>query len=62
MNPAEMTAKYVVEATLPGARMEYHSDQSHNEYDFVLHCPDVRRVAAVEVTESADQLQKQTIS
>ena len=39
--------------------MEYRSDQSHSEYDFVLHYPN-GTTAAVEVTESADQLQKQT--
>lgn len=59
MDLAETIAKYVVEATLPGARMEYRSDQSHSEYDFVLHYP-TETFAAVEVTESADQLQKQT--
>ena len=59
VNYAETIAKRVIEASLPGARMEYRSDQSHSEYDFVLHYPN-RTIAAVEVTESADQLQKQT--
>lgn len=59
MRKTEEIAKVVIEASLPGARMEYRSDQSHGEYDFVLHYPN-GTIASVEVTESADQLQKQT--
>jgi hypothetical protein len=57
VNYAETTAKRVIEADVPGARMEYRSDQSRSEYDFDLRYPN-GTIAAVEVTESADQLQK----
>jgi hypothetical protein len=57
MNPAEEIAKVVMEAVLPGARMEFKDNQSHGECDFDLHYPN-GTVAAVEVTESADQGQK----
>jgi len=57
MDHAEMTAKLVLEAALPGARLEYCPEQSHGEYDFDLHYPN-GTVAAVEVTESTVQNQK----
>jgi len=57
MNLTEAIAKYVVEAALPGAEMIHNPVQSHGEYDFDLRSDGA--VAAVEVTASADQLQKQ---
>lgn len=57
MDRAETIAKVVLEAVLSGARLEYHVEQSHGEYDFDLHYPN-GTFAAVEVTESAIQHQK----
>lgn len=56
---AELTAKHVLEAALPGAKMEYRLSQSNGEYDFDLHYPD-GTLAAVEVTRSLDLSQMQT--
>jgi hypothetical protein len=57
MDHAERIAKLVVEAALPGTEMVFRDEQSHGECDFDLHYPNETH-AAVEVTESADQLQK----
>lgn len=57
MKYPERIAKCVVEACMPGSKMEYRSQQPHGEHDFDLHYADGTS-AAVEVTESADQLQK----
>jgi hypothetical protein len=59
MDRAEIVAKLIVETILPGAKLEYCLEQSHGEYDFDLYYPN-GVVAAVEVTESTDQLQKWT--
>jgi hypothetical protein len=59
MDHTERIAKLVVETALPGAEMVFRDEQSHGEYDFDLHYP-TGMLAAVEVTESADQIQKQT--
>lgn len=56
MDHAEMISKLVLEAVLPGARLEYRVEQSHGEYDFDLRYGGT--LAAVEVTESAIQHQK----
>ena len=58
MRKTEEIAKRVVEAVLPGTEMKPNLSQSHGECDFNLHYPD-GNVVAVEVTESAIQLQKQ---
>ena len=55
MNDSEATAKLVLEEVSPGAKLEYHREQSHGEYDFDLHHAS-GIVGAVEVTQSADQL------
>ena len=57
MRPTEKLAKSVVEAYLPGSRMEYRFEQSHGEYDFDLHYADGMS-AAVEVTEAVDEGQR----
>jgi hypothetical protein len=54
MNDAEIVAKLIIEAAIPGAVMMFRSDQSHMEYDFELHYPN-GEVAAVEVTSSRNQ-------
>ena len=61
MDFAEKTAKTVLEAVLPDARLEYRDQQSDGEYDFELRYTD-GRFAAVEVTSSVDQLQRQTFA
>src|ERR1039457_1344516 len=58
MRKTEEIAKLVIEAALPGTEMKPNLSQSHGEYDFHLHYLG-GNVAAVEVTESAIQLQKQ---
>jgi hypothetical protein len=57
MDLAEGIAKLVVEAALPGAKMVFRDEQSHGEYDFDLCYPN-GTIAALEVTESANQSQK----
>jgi hypothetical protein len=59
MDHTETVAKLVLEAVLPGARLEYRLAQSNGEHDFDLHYHD-GTVAAVEVTSSVDQIKKQT--
>ena len=51
----ETNAKLVFESMLPGAEMVFRDAQSHGEYDFDLRYPN-GKLAAVEVTESTDQL------
>lgn len=58
-NHAERIVKLVLESALPGAELAYRAAQSHGEYDFDLHYAN-GTVAAVEVTESTDQLQRWT--
>jgi hypothetical protein len=60
MNHAETVAQRVLESILP-CTMEHQSEQSHGEYDFELryHSGDT---AAVEVTASVDQEQRETIA
>jgi hypothetical protein len=55
----ETIVKLVFENMLPGAEMVFRDEQSHGEYDFDLHHSN-GTLAAVEVTESVDQLQAQT--
>jgi hypothetical protein len=57
INSAEKIAQLVVEASFPGAKMKFNENQSHGECDFDLYYAH-GTVAAVEVTESADQNQK----
>jgi len=59
MNHAEAVAKIILEAALPGAVMEFRSDQSNMEYGFHLRYPD-GKVAAVEATSSMNQARTQT--
>lgn len=54
MNDSEAIAKRVLEAILPGARLEYKPVQSNGEYDFHLRYAD-GTVAAVEVTAAVDK-------
>jgi len=54
MDMAESVAKRVLDAFIPGANLEYQSEQSNGEYDFNLHCAD-GTTAAVEVTAAIDQ-------
>jgi len=61
MDHAEKVAKLVVEASLPGASLEYHPEQSSGEYDFGLRFGDGSS-AALEVTSSVDQAQVETIA
>lgn len=61
MDFAEKSAKIVLEAVLPGAKLTYGDQQSHGEYDFDLQHPD-GRFAAVEVTTSVDQRQMLTLA
>jgi hypothetical protein len=55
----ETAVKLVFESILPGAEMLFRDEQSHGEYDFDLHYPN-GTLAAIEVTESTDQLQEWT--
>lgn len=59
MDDAETIAKRILEAALPGAKLEYRPEQSHGEYDFDLHYPN-GEIGAVEVTASVDPIQKET--
>jgi hypothetical protein len=54
MRITERIAQIVIEATCPGSRMQYISEQSHGEPDFNLNYADGAR-AVVEVTESVDR-------
>ena len=59
MDFSEKTAKTVLEAVLPGAKLTYKSQQSHGEYDFDLQYSG-GRIGAVEATSSVDQRQMET--
>ena len=59
MNQSEVVAQAVVEAVLESSRMVYRSDQSQSVHDFDLHYSD-GRVAAMEVTESANAVELET--
>jgi len=59
MNRAEVVAKVVIEAVIPGSLMVFRSDQSKSVHDFDLQYPD-GRVAAVEVTTSVDAVDAKT--
>jgi hypothetical protein len=59
MDHAERIAKLVIEAVLPGAKVEFSNSQSDGEYDFELCYPN-GSIAAVEVTSSVDRLQRET--
>jgi hypothetical protein len=54
MDMAESVAKRVLDAIIPGANLEYQSEQSNGEYDFNLHCAD-GTTAAVEITAAIDE-------
>jgi hypothetical protein len=58
MDQAERLAKAVIEALLPGSKMEYREKQSQGArvYDFDLGYAD-GRVTAVEVTASVNEVQ-----
>jgi hypothetical protein len=60
MDHAEIVAKRVLEGVVPGT-MEYQPGQSHGEYDFELRYHSGAK-AAVEVTESVDRTQAETIA
>jgi hypothetical protein len=53
MNLSERVAKIVVEAVLPGSRMDFRGSQSVRTHDFDLITP-LGTVAALEVTSAAD--------
>jgi hypothetical protein len=61
MNYPETVSKRVVEAILPGARLDYRSVQSHGECDFDLRFDD-GSTAPLEVTASVDQLLAETVA
>jgi hypothetical protein len=54
MDYAEQLAKRIIESVIPGALMNYRTDQSSGSHDFDLEHPD-GTCAAVEVTISTDQ-------
>lgn len=60
MDFSEKTAKAVLEAVLPGAKLTHRDQQSDGEYDFDLRYPD-GRPAAVEVTRSVNQQQRPSL-
>ncbi len=61
MNYSEAIAKRVLEAILPGARLEYQSVQSDGEYDFDLLYSD-GTIATVEITAAVDEALEETIA
>ena len=53
MNQGEAAAKAIIEAVIPGSRMDFVQDQSRSVPDFELNLPS-GAVAAVEVTSAVD--------
>jgi hypothetical protein len=59
MNHAEIVAKVLIEAVVPGSSMEYRPEQSRSVHDFDL-CHSDGRISAMEVTASVDQPRQET--